>query len=98
MVPPGPPDPRRQVELWIAGRRLVLHGVSVDQSEVSGIPYLRPLGCDSCRISVPRAAVDSMRVGNPPAGFWKTVGLTLAGALAGVLLICAASSDCQLGH
>lgn len=97
MVPPGPPDPSRQVQLWIAGKRLVLHGVTVDQTEVTGIPFQRPLGCDSCRVSIPRAAVDSMRVSTPPAGFWKTLAITLGGGLAGVILVCGAATTCRLG-
>jgi hypothetical protein len=49
----------------------------MEPDSISGVPYFRAVGCDSCRIALPRADVDSLRFGNPTAGFWKTVGLAL---------------------
>jgi hypothetical protein len=49
---------------------------------------VRPVDCDSCRVSVAQAAVDSIRFGNPTAGFWRTVGATLAIMAVVALLTC----------
>jgi hypothetical protein len=48
---------------------------------VSGISFIRPLSCDSCRIAVPRERVDSLRVGSPAEGFWKSIGLVVGGTM-----------------
>ena len=74
---PAPADltPRQQVEVWSGGSVRQWHVVRVTADSVSGISYLQAITCDSCRRSVPRNAVDSMRLGNPSAGFWKTFGL-----------------------
>ena len=38
------------------------HAVIVTQDSVSGVPYNRPLDCDSCRQSLPLFQVDSLRM------------------------------------
>ncbi|HEX4574435.1 MAG TPA: hypothetical protein VH158_04840 [Gemmatimonadales bacterium] len=75
---PGPLPARQQVEVWRKGSANRWHAVTLTADAVTGIPFLQPLGCDSCRTSVPRSEVDSIRLGNPVAGLWKTVGLILA--------------------
>jgi hypothetical protein len=77
-----PPPPSKlatgqQVQVWQGGRRVQLHAVRVDRDSISGVPFQKPADCDSCRISLPRSAVDSIRAGNPTAAFLKSVGLTL---------------------
>ena len=62
-----------------------LHGVIVGADTVSGIPFLKPLDCDSCRVRIERAEVDSLRIGEPVDGFWKTAAL---GAALGLLFLC----------
>jgi len=37
-----------------------------------------PVDCDSCRTVLPGAAVDSLGLGDPPAGALKTMALILA--------------------
>jgi hypothetical protein len=77
---------RQQVQVWRAGGVLRWHAVRVSGDSVSGIPYLQAIACDSCRTGVARAGVDSLRLGSPVAGFWKTIGLiTGAFVLAGVI-------------
>jgi hypothetical protein len=39
-----------------------------------------------------RAQVDSVRLGNPVAGFWKTVGLVIAVPMLTFAVICAGES------
>lgn len=92
---PDPLAPRQQVEVWHGGRAERWHAVVMDVDSVSGIPFLLPVTCDSCRVAVPRAAVDSLRLGNPVAGFWKTAGLILA--IPTLFLIWACSKGCYEG-
>jgi hypothetical protein len=72
---------REQVEVWQADTAARWHGLVVTADSVSGIPFLKPLTCDSCRITVERSAVDSIRVGNPIGGFWRGVGWVVGTAL-----------------
>ena len=51
------------------------HGVIVTTDSLSGIPFQRPLDCDTCRVAVRLATIDSVRIGNPEAGFWKSAGM-----------------------
>jgi len=54
------------------------HGVVVTSEAVTGIPYQQALECGSCRKGAARGRVDSFRLGNPEAGFAKSVGLAAA--------------------
>ena len=80
--------PRQQVQVW--RQRIVTqwHGVKILADSISGIAYSQPLQCDSCRLSLSLASVDSVRVGNPVAGFWKSVGLVTGGLFAICIAIC----------
>ena len=50
----------QRVEVWQRGQARVLRQVTIDSSTIRGLvgPW-RP-GCDSCRIAIPRSAVDSL--------------------------------------
>ncbi len=85
---PGPLPPRQQVQVWVDGRADRWHGVVVGRDSMSGIPFVRSLTCDTCRRAVPLASVDSVRVGKPVAGFWKTLGLVVGIQLAAFAVIC----------
>jgi hypothetical protein len=74
--------PRQQVRVWSGGERWQRHSVVLTSDSVSGVHFLKPVDCTACRQALPRAAVDSIQVGNPMAGFWKTFGLTVGGSLA----------------
>jgi hypothetical protein len=86
---PGPLAPRQQAQVWHQGRVERWHALVVSSDSLSGVPYLRPVHCDSCRVVVPRAHVDSVRFGNPVAGFWKTVGLVVGISLLAFGVVCA---------
>lgn len=73
------------------------HALVVATDSISGVPFTRPPACDSCRVAVPRALVDSVRLGNPTAGFWKSVGLGMGLTLAAVVAICRGDGSCQMG-
>jgi len=89
----GPPTPatfpeRQQVQVWHGGRAEQWHAVVLGADSISGIPFHRPISCDSCRVGLARVAVDSLRVGNPVAGFWKGVGLVMGATLVLCALVC----------
>jgi hypothetical protein len=67
-------DPNHQVQVWSRGEKHRWHGLEFNGDSAYGLHYLAPLTCDSCRRSVPLSAVDSIRVGDPPGGFWKSFG------------------------
>ena len=67
--PPTPQEfsPGKQIQVWAGERSWRLHGVRVTPDTVSGIHFMDPLECDSCRISLPLAAVDSIKTGRSEA-------------------------------
>jgi hypothetical protein len=85
---PGAWTPRQQVQVWTGGQAVRWHGVVIRTDSISGVPFLQRLDCDNCRRAVPLAEVDSVRVGHPTAGFWRSVGLTLGLTVAVVLVVC----------
>lgn len=87
--------PRQQVRLWIGRESRQLHGVVFREDSVTGIPFTRSLDCARCREGFPLLRVDSIRVGNPIGGFWKTMGVVLGGALVVAFIGCARSGGCE---
>jgi hypothetical protein len=85
---PAPVAPRQQAQVWHDDRFEQWHALLVSSDSVSGVPYFRAVGCDSCRVALPRDAVDSLRYGNPTAGFWKTVGLVFGSTALFVAVAC----------
>lgn len=81
-------NPRQQVQVWTAGRAQRWHGLEVTGDSVSGIPFQQALSCDSCRIAMPAAAVDSIRYGNPTGGFWNAVGTSVGAMLLVYAILC----------
>ncbi len=83
---PGTLPSRQQVQIFSDGRMTQMHGVRATADSITGIRFIQSTSCDSCRVSFARASVDSVRVGSPVAGFWKTTGLIL-GSLLGVMIL-----------
>jgi hypothetical protein len=75
LTPGRPLDPRQQVQVWRQGSVVRWHALAIGADSISGVVYYRPSDCDSCRVSVPRATVDSIRFGDPVAAFWKSAGI-----------------------
>ena len=69
---PFPVDPSDVVWIWSAGKVEKWHAVVFPPDSVSGIPYRMALQCDSCRRSMPRAQVDSMKRSAPTRGGART--------------------------
>ncbi len=93
-IPVGALPPRQQVQVWQGGSALRWHGVRVSADSVSGISFLQPVTCDSCRTALPRASVDSIRLGSPVAGFWKSVGLISGTFVLAGLIYCSQPKGC----
>ena len=74
---PGTIPPRQQIEVWQGSNRIQLHSVRLQRDSITGVLLQDHATCKSCRISLRRATVDSIRAGNPTAGFLKSIGLTL---------------------
>jgi hypothetical protein len=97
--PNGELEPRQQVQVWSGGAPHQWHGVSWSADSVNGRDFLTPLDCDTCAaVGLARERVDSVRVGNPSSGLWKTAGLVVGGALAVGVAACLTFQDCQSGN
>ncbi|MEO8090351.1 MAG: hypothetical protein ABI703_08650 [Gemmatimonadales bacterium] len=95
-VAPGSLPARQQAQVWTDGTALRWHALEITGDSISGVPFTRPPGCDSCRVAVSREAVDSVRLGSPTTGFLRAVGLGVGITLVAVVVICRADR-CQLG-
>jgi len=89
--------PRQQVQLWSQGHVRRWHAVRWSAGSVSGVPFLQPIDCDACRLTVAQGTVDSLRIGNPTGGFWRSVGLTLGTMAVAGLVLCGIERSCNFG-
>ena len=94
---PGPMPTRQQVQVWSGGAAYRWHVVTVTQDSITGVPFTESPACQTCRVGLSRTVVDSVRLGNPVAGFWKTVGLGLGTSLVILGIWCEAEGGCHLG-
>ena len=94
---PGPLPARQQGQIWTGGGPLRWHALVITPDSITGVPFTSSPSCDSCRVALSRGAVDSVRLGNPTAGFWKSVGLGLGVTFAAAIVICRFERTCQLG-
>lgn len=53
-------EPEQRLALWQGEQVDTLHGVQVSDSALSGIPAWQATDCDSCRIVLPLATIDSV--------------------------------------
>ncbi len=58
---PLPVPPEKRVEVWSAGERYQLHALTLDADSLRGVRWWHDPKCDSCRVSLARASVDSVR-------------------------------------
>ena len=72
-----------------AVKRSRWHSVVIEGDSISGVSFVQAPDCDSCRGSVPLDDVDSVRVGNPVAGFLKTLGLVVGVPALLLVIACA---------
>jgi hypothetical protein len=57
-----------RVRIWTHDSVLQWHAVLVTRDSISGLPDNISQQCDSCRLTLPTAAVDSLRVGYSTRG------------------------------
>jgi hypothetical protein len=86
---PGFLPVRQQVQVWQEGHVLRWHAVAFTPDFVTGIPFQKPVDCDSCRLIIPRGRVDSLRLGDPTAAFWKTFALVVGVPVVAFTVLCA---------
>jgi hypothetical protein len=84
---PFPLEPSAVVWIWSGGKVEKWHAVVFPPDSVSGIPYTMALPCDSCRRTMPRAQVDSMKVGPYHGGTKSPNALEVAGLVGAALLL-----------
>jgi hypothetical protein len=65
---PLPVPPERRVEVWSQGKRYQLNTVTVDADSLRGVRWWDHPDCDSCRVAIVRAAVDSVRISRYDGG------------------------------
>lgn len=58
---PTPIDPRDRYEFWSHGTGHQLHAVQVVGDSIQGVPWWKDPACDSCRVTLARAEIDSVR-------------------------------------
>jgi len=81
---PVPIDRTAPVWIWSHTSVTKWHAVVVSGDSVVGIPYRMSVKCDSCRRSLPRNQVDSMKVG------YRTTGQTTllaTGVFVGIVFV-----------
>ncbi len=83
-----PVPARQQVQVWHRGRADVLHAVRIDSTTVTGIPFHQSLACDTCYVVIPRAKIDSVRVGDLVDGFWRSTALVVGGLFVAGFVYC----------
>jgi hypothetical protein len=88
IVRPTPVDPRAPAWIWSGGEVMKWHALVVTQDSVSGIPYEQFEYCRSCRRTLPRSRVDSMKVGfhTIPQKVTRTVGIATVVIVADALV------------
>jgi hypothetical protein len=74
---PQPLAPRQQLEVWRERKARTLHAVVQTRDSLSGVPVHRPPSCDSCRVTLALAEIDSVRVVSIERAALMTHGLVL---------------------
>jgi hypothetical protein len=65
---PSPVPAEKRLEVWSQGKRYPLNHVTLDADSVHGVRWWDHPECDSCRVSLARAAVDSVRISRYDGG------------------------------
>ena len=73
---PLPADER--LEVWSHGEAYQLHAVTIDSDSVHGVRWWHSPDCDSCRVAIARAAVDSVRTSRSDGGRTGALMLLIA--------------------
>jgi hypothetical protein len=74
---PMPADSTATFDVWEKDGHRKLRALGIDADSIRGIPADRPLSCDSCRVSLPRTAVDSIRSTTTDPGETAIMGIVV---------------------
>ena len=61
------PDPRKQFQVFTPTDVIRAHSIRSDSTILSYVSFVQPPDCDSCRVAIPLASVDSVRTGEVSA-------------------------------
>jgi hypothetical protein len=81
-----------QYQVWSHGTVARWHGVTINSDSLRGIPFNKPLDCDSCRHSIRLIEVDSLKRGRPSIG---SALLVIPAALLVEMAVCALGGPCH---
>jgi hypothetical protein len=68
---------------------------ALEPDTLRGVPFLQPPDCAECTVALARAEIDSLRVGRPVRGFWRSVGLVLGVLVVAAIVACARFGGCE---
>jgi hypothetical protein len=85
-VQPGELPPRQEYRLATHGHFYRLHALRWGADSVSGVPYLQPPSCDSCRLAFSTREIEGIQV-QQEAHVRTTLFVLAAAAIAGFLLV-----------
>lgn len=74
---PTPVAATDRLQVWSHGEAHELHAVSITTDSLRGIPWWNPPECDSCRVTLARADIDSVRVRGSDGGNTGVLALLL---------------------
>jgi hypothetical protein len=78
---------RRQVRIWQHNHAVIVHSVRVRGDSLSGVPYIKPPSCDSCRIAFALSAIDSIQSGNTEQNYFLIMGAVGAFVVLGIVFV-----------
>jgi hypothetical protein len=84
---PMPTDSAATVDVWGKDGHQKLRAVRIDADSVRGLPVEGPALCDSCRVAIPRSAVDSIRSVKADGAGTGIMGVVIAVLLLPLILI-----------
>lgn len=84
---------RQDLQIWMGARTVTLHAVRIGQDSLSGVPLRKAPGCDSCRVTFPLAAIDSVRKVSVDKAALTTVGILVGLAAAALIVWNASEAD-----
>lgn len=79
---------KQKVQVWTGIASTELRSVVVGADSITGIAGQGRTDCLICRIGLPRAAVDSMRVGGIGVSPPRALGITAAALLIATVFVC----------
>jgi hypothetical protein len=87
--------PSTQVRVYTREQTLRLHAVTWAEDSLSGVPFQSPAKCDTCRVAIPLADVDSLKTGASAEtlSIVLLVGVPIAIITIGALIFAGYGSD-----